>query len=259
MRCRLLEIMFGAACLAAAPLVQAQLAPSADKPSPAASDNQYSAAAAKPADSERQAVWNSPEMLAARKWVEDRGRRSVRFTPSDARRYLSRLEQSSPEAMRDWLQQFHRFQERASQGLAIDRAARQMTVGQALARQAAVQQSYDNINQAQSDAAMAVRDRMQGQQQSAAESLSARRAQRDADLATMYGQRYYVWVDPRNVPLWVQYRASASLPGNLPPGDPLNFIRGEEGVDLGESAAAAPAGASPSGAAAPVDAAPGGP
>jgi hypothetical protein len=164
--------------------------------------------------------------------------------------------------MRDWLQQFHRFQERASQGLAIDRAARQMTVARALARQAAVQQSYDNINQGQSDAALAVRDRMQGQQQSAAESLSVRRAQRDADLATLYGQRYYVWVDPRNIPLWVQYRASASLPGNLPPGDPGNFIGGEAGVNLGESGAAAPAapaGAAASGAAAPVAAAPSGP
>jgi hypothetical protein len=175
-------------------------------------------------EAERQRIWTSPEMKEARQWINEYARRSARFKPSDAQRYLAKVNQMSPGNMTKWLARYHAHRANLARVADVERAARQTAVEQTLARLQAVQQSYDNLNQGVTEGALAARDRRQSQQQFSNQLAIGRQAERDMQMAAMYATDYS-WIV--NVPLKTRWMAAASLPGDLPPNDPRNFIRGD--------------------------------
>lgn len=176
-------------------------------------------------DAQRAKIWNSPEMLEARAYVTEYGRRSRQFNAQAAEKYLANLSQFSPEQMEAWLQRYQARRTNLRKGEEAQQAARELSVRHALGRLDAVRQGYDNFNQGRNEGANIARDQLAERQQFSERMALARQAGRDAQLTQMYTPAYQWLVYP---PLWYQERmAAASLPGDLPAGDPRNFIRGD--------------------------------
>lgn len=72
-------------------------------------------APAKPAplteEQQREALWNSPEMLRARAWVTDYCTNSKKMSPEEAKEYMTELEHLSSKQMKLWLLQYEHQQE----------------------------------------------------------------------------------------------------------------------------------------------------
>lgn len=204
-------------------------------------------------DAERQQIWQSPDMEAAREYIQNYATRSVRFTPKVAAAYLAQLQRLSPTEMKAWLERFKAKQANLARSAEVAKAGRQMAVDQAVARQQARQQSYVNMKQAQSEAALANSDRVAQQFQMGRDMASARDAFRAEQATALMHSPDYSWIiDP---PYYTRVVAAASLPGDLPRGDPSNFIRGDvAGPEVigGEAAAASAAAAAAAAAASAV-------
>jgi hypothetical protein len=190
-------------------------------------------------DAQRAAIWNSPEMIEARRRVFEHGQRSRQFSPQDAQRYLSRIRQASPTEMRQWLERQKAIQARIAWGMLVEKAARQARVQQAFERIQDARQSYANIDLGKTQAALTAREQRHEQQLLSQQLVDAIRTGRD-DTVAMTLQRDFNPLapnfDPASPDAYTRWAAAASLPGDLPPGDSRNFIEGEEGVDFGDGA-----------------------
>jgi hypothetical protein len=109
-------------------------------------------------------------------------------------------------------------------GAEVAARARELAVRQALDRQQAVQQSFENASQASTAAAGALREQLAQQRRAGEQAALVRQTMRDMQVAQRYLPMYDWIVFP---PLYVRQMAAATLPGDLPPGDPRNFIRGD--------------------------------
>ncbi|MEM9353352.1 MAG: hypothetical protein AAGA92_10095 [Planctomycetota bacterium] len=63
-------------------------------------------------DAEREAIWNSPDMLSARAYLETYFERSAKISDAEAKKYMADLRSKDPDQMRIWLIKFQ--DERAS-------------------------------------------------------------------------------------------------------------------------------------------------
>jgi hypothetical protein len=187
-------------------------------------------------DAERAKIWGSPEMLEARKWVAERARVSKQTKPEAVTHYLDRLEKLPPSQMRRWLNQYKAYQTRAARAQAVEKAARQIAVDNAIRQLENRQQSYLNINLQQDEAANAARVRSWAQQFNAINWSEAKRGERDLALLNqrVIYDPFAPTLDPASPDAYTRYAATASLPGELPRSDARNFIRGEEGISTGE-------------------------
>jgi len=186
---------------------------------------------------ERAVIWHSPEMVAARDYITEYGRRSRQFNSSDATAYLARLSQFTPEEMRAWLGRYQARQAALLRNEQVAKAARQTAVDYSLGRLQAEQQAQRNASLWQTEGALAARDQYQTQQLGSQLAGYNKQTTRDAYLGSLQAGNY--WDYFVNPPYWVQAAAAASLPGDLPAGDPRNFIRGGVVGGLSEAAAGA--------------------
>jgi hypothetical protein len=185
----------------------------------------------------RAVLWNSPEMVQARDYITEYGRRSRQFTAADASAYLTRLSQFTPDEMRAWLGRFQTRQATQLRNQQVGKAARQTAIENSLGRLQAEQQAQRNASAWQTQGALAARDQYQTQQLGSQLSAYNKSLDRDAYLGSMQAGNYYdMFVNP---PYWVRAAAAASLPGDLPRGDPANFGRGGAAGGLSEAAAGA--------------------
>jgi hypothetical protein len=175
-------------------------------------------------DAERLKIWNSPEMMEAREWVRDHARRSVRFTPQDAEIYLARLRQMSPSQMQEWLRRYHAKQASIARSVEVSKAARQRSIARAQAWHQNVRQSYANIKLGQDQASLMARNQYELQQFAAGQRAADIDVVRDARVASRLDNDFSWLLFPTPNQ---KKAAMMSLPGNLPPGDPRNFIRGD--------------------------------
>jgi hypothetical protein len=191
-----------------------------------------------PADynAERAKIWNSPEMVEARKWVAERARVSKQTKPEAVAQYLARLEKLPPSQMRRWLSQYKAYLARAARAQAVDKAARQIAVENAIRQLENRQHAYLNINLQQDEAADAARQKMWAQQFNAINWSEAKRGERDLALLNqrVIYDPFAPTLDPASPDAYTRYAATASLPGDLPRGDAGNSIRGEEGISTGQ-------------------------
>jgi len=175
-------------------------------------------------EAEQLRIWNSPQMVEAREWVRDHSRRSVRFTPQDAEVYLARLRQMSPQQMQQWLRRYDAKQASIARSQEVAKAGRQMAIAKAQAWHQNVRQSYSNIKLGQDQASLMAQSEYRQQQFIAGQRAADIDAERNARVASRLDNDFSWFLFPTP---YQMRAAAAALPGNLPAGDPRNYIRGD--------------------------------
>lgn len=209
----------------------------------------------------RLAIWNSPEMIDARKFVLDYSARSAQSSRKEGERFLARLSRLSSAEMRTWLERLQAARAQIARQRDVTEAARQMQSQQAAQRVEEARQAAANFNQWQSLSAQFLQQRMQSQQTLAQQRQSFREISRSNAIA---GQRIYYdpfapTLDPASPSRRVRAFAAAILPGDLPRSDPRNFIRDNSAAsDAAERGEGPPAAAAATSAPDPANAPPSG-
>jgi hypothetical protein len=147
------------AIVAAGVMVHAQPAANAPPAKPAAAD-QKPATPEKPQTEkeQRDAIWNSPEMLRARAWVADYCTNSKNMSPEEGKEYMKELENLSAKQMKLWLLQYEHQQELYVQKESAQQVAHRAAMAHASAAHPSAQdlQMFDMQRRAQLAQAMAV-------------------------------------------------------------------------------------------------------
>jgi hypothetical protein len=181
------KLVGGMLVVTAACLVSA-FASNAQTPRPAGTAPATSAPASQASmDAERAAIWNSPNMLRARAWLQEYCATSAKVKPGEAQQYLDELEHMSPVQMKLWLMKFDEEEDQKQQQNAFWKQAQSTALGQAKAADRATQKSYAAIESEETAAA----NQEQGQLNE--ERANEQQMQDDKQLGpyTPYGQGYY--------------------------------------------------------------------
>ena len=143
-----------AACLASAFVSYAQSPkPLATTPAPMPQASQASPASQASIDAERAAIWNSPNMLRARAWLQEYCATSDKVKPGEAQQYLDELEHMTPIQMKLWLMKFDEEEDQKKQQNAFWKQAQSTAMGQAKSADRATQKSYGAIEKEETGAA----------------------------------------------------------------------------------------------------------
>jgi hypothetical protein len=147
----------------------------------------YATSGTSPAmDPERAQIWNSPNMLKARAWLQEYCQVSKKFTPEDEKKYLAELENLSASQMKLWLLKFDHEQEQRQQQYQMWQQAHDAAMQRAIAADKATQESYAAINQEESAAAGQEQAQLNEQQQAQQELA----ADKELDDPGPYGGPY---------------------------------------------------------------------
>jgi hypothetical protein len=174
----------------------------------------------------RRAVWHSTEMLDARAYVLAYAERSAQSSRAQGELYLRRVSGLSSEQMTEWLKRLQAQRAGLEGRRLAEEEARELSVGLAEERLRLAEQAGFNAQQAK---AWLTDTWRQEQAELAAPGLS----RLDKWAAALAGQRLAYdamapTLDPASPPRWIRAMAAASLPGDLPRGDPANFSRGDD-------------------------------
>ncbi len=198
----------------------------------------------------RLAIWTSPEMIDARRYVLEFSERSAQSSRKEGERFLARLSRLSSAEMRAWLERLQAARAQIARQQDVTEAARQMRSQQAAQRLEEARQAAADFNQWQIASANFLQQRVQSQRALAQQRQSFREISKSNAIA---GQRIYYdpfapTLDPVSPSRRVRAFAAAILPGDLPRSDPRNFIRdnsaASDAAERGEAAPAAGAAAS---------------
>jgi hypothetical protein len=118
-------------------------------------------------EAERERIWNSPDMLRARAWLQDYCSKSAKITPEQGRKYMQELANLTPSQMELWLLKHDHAEQQRQQGYAFWQQAHAAGLSQALAANRATQQSYAAINQEETEAAGVAQQQVDEQLQAA--------------------------------------------------------------------------------------------
>jgi hypothetical protein len=193
----------------------------------------------------RRAVWHSTEMLDARAYVLVYSERSAQSSRSQGEAYLRRVSELSSNEMLEWLRRLQQQRAGLEGRRRAEDEARELSAELAAERRRHAEQAGINAQLAK---AWLTESWLQ-QQSELAETTASSTATRQAGRASaVAGQRLAYdplapTLDPASPPRAVRAMAAASLPGDLPRGDPANFSRGDDrgsggGMPTGGDAAA---------------------
>jgi hypothetical protein len=174
----------------------------------------------------RRAVWHSTEMLDARAYVLTYAERSARSSRAQGEQYLRRVSQLSSEQMTEWLQRLQRQRAELEGRRMAEEDARELTLRLTEERSRLTAEAGFNVQQTKAR----LTDLWLQRQAELAAPLSSRRDQRAAIAAGLrlaYDPMAPA-LDPASPPRTERAMAAASLPGDLPRGDPANFYRGDD-------------------------------
>jgi hypothetical protein len=135
------------------------------RPSPNANARQASDQAS--IDAQREQIWNSPNMLRARAWLQDYCHASAKITPEEAQQYMTDLQNLSPSQMKLWLLKFDQEEESRQQQHSMWEAAHASALARAKAADNATKQAYSNIEKGENQAAGEAQQQVNEQQQAA--------------------------------------------------------------------------------------------
>lgn len=172
-------------------------------------------------------IWAAPEMIEAREAVAEFCRRSSQTSPNEGEQFLAKLKKLPTKEMRAWLVRYQRLRLNQYLEAETEKLARQLMVDHAMSRQDAVRQAAANISQQRMEA------------NASGLPFMTHRKRQSIIIVTDTNYNPFEPVTDPSSPQGYKRRVAAamSLPGDLPPDDPRNFIEGEEGVDFGEWAA----------------------
>jgi hypothetical protein len=146
-------------------------------------------------DAERQQIWNSPNMLRARAWMQDYFSKSARITPEQANAYTTELEHLTPAQMRLWLLKFDHEEEQRQQRQQLWQRAHTAALSQAVAANQATQRAYAAINRGENEAAGEEQQQLNEQAQAQQEMAEDKQLETAAPYAALgypaYGGIHY--------------------------------------------------------------------
>jgi hypothetical protein len=104
-------------------------------------------------EAQREQIWNSPNMLRARAWLQDYCSKSPKVTPEQGKKYMQELANMTPSQMEVWLLKFDHEEQQRQQQYSFWQQAHEAGLARAMAANQATEQAYANINRQQSEAA----------------------------------------------------------------------------------------------------------
>ena len=140
-----------------------------------------------PMSAEQAAVWNSPNMLRARAWLQEYCATSKNCKPGDADKYMAELENMSATQMKLWLMKFDEEEDQKKQQRDFYQQAQATVMKQAKATDRATQKSYGEIESEETASANQEQSQIEEQEQ------NEQQNQDDKQMGpyTRYGQGYY--------------------------------------------------------------------
>lgn len=138
-------------------------------------------------DPERAAIWNSPNMLRARAWLQEYCATSAKVKPGEAQQYLNELQNMSATQMKLWLLKFDEEEDRKQQQNAFWQQAHAAALGQAKTSDAATQKSYAAVETEENAAANQEQSQLSEEEQNE----QAMQDTKQSGPYTPYGQGYY--------------------------------------------------------------------
>ncbi len=116
-------------------------------------------------DAQREQIWNSPNMLRARAWLQDYCSKSAKVTPEEAKTYMAELQSLTPTQMKLWLLKFDEQEEARQQQTAFWQQSHAASISRAVTANKNTQKAYAAINQGESQAALQEQQQLNEQQQ----------------------------------------------------------------------------------------------
>lgn len=116
-------------------------------------------------DEQREQIWNSPNMLRARAWLQDYCSKSAKVTPEEAKTYMTELQNLTPTQMKLWLLKFDEQEEAQQQQTAFWQQAHAANISRAMKANQNTQKAYSSITQGETQAAMGEQQELNEQQQ----------------------------------------------------------------------------------------------
>lgn len=101
----------------------------------------------------KEQIWNSPNMLRARAWLQDYCSKSAKITPEMAKRFQTELANMTPSQMELWLLKFDHEEQQRQQQNQFFQQANSFGLQRAAAANQATQRSYSEFDQDQNKAA----------------------------------------------------------------------------------------------------------
>jgi hypothetical protein len=121
--------------------------------------------AAAPMDAEKDAIWNSPDMLRARAWLTEYCNTSAKCKPGDAEKFSNELQNMSATQMKLWLMKFDEEEQEKQQQTAFWKHVQGMAVSHAKSVNAATDKSLAAVETEETAAANQEQGRLNYEQQ----------------------------------------------------------------------------------------------
>ena len=166
MKATRLEVMIGA--MAIAVCLAAVLSSRAQAPNPLNQAGAPAKAKAGPPasmDAQREQIWNSPDMLRARAWLQDYCSKSAKVTPEEAKTYMTELQNLTPTQMKLWLLKFDEQEEARQQKYAFWQQSHAAGVSRAVQANQNTQKAFSSITQGETEAATEAQQQINEQTQ----------------------------------------------------------------------------------------------
>lgn len=163
----------------------AAIASHAQSPKPTGAATPSTSAASM--DSEKAAIWNSPNMLRARAWLQEYCATSAKVKPGEGQQYMNELQNMSATQMKLWLMKFDEEEEQKQQQHDFWQQAHSAALSQAKAADAATKRSYASIEEGQTVAAKHSESEIDEQRANE----QAMQSEKQLGPDTTYGQGYY--------------------------------------------------------------------
>lgn len=138
------------------------------------------------AERDRRAVWNSPEMLESRAWLEDYFRVSRRYDADEARDYLARLEGLDADGMRLWIARLEQARRRMLQRRLAQETGRRFQQAQAAVAQQQRQRNLERIAQQEAARARLAQQQLNAERLQSQALFRQRTASRDETLRRQF-------------------------------------------------------------------------
>lgn len=179
---------------------------------------------------EQEKIWDSPTMQDARAKIAEFCRYSAQVSVAECKEYLTELSQLSPDEMNNWLDRYQAGQQQAARSREVSEQSRQVRVSNSLDRQEVQRNVASHIAELQRESY--VMERLEHQQRVALTVKPFTYLGPTRSISTPSYNPFELVFDPAS-PRGAarQFAAGISLPGDLPAGDPANFVEPPEVVD----------------------------
>lgn len=147
-------------------------------------------AAAPQMDAEKEAIWNSPDMLRARAWLQEYCNTSAKCKPGDAEKFSNELQNMSATQMKLWLMKFEEEEDEKQQQTAFWKHVQGMAVSHAKSVNAATNKSLAAVETEETAAANQEQGRL-NYEQNLEDTEGADKALDEANDAYNPGRGYY--------------------------------------------------------------------